>query len=1420
MAITNAVRWTPKKEDEVRLSPPVKSQPVFMPALKQAVKEHFVTPTKNYLDRTILAGETLASIPLQALGINYGPSRNRIARLQGEGLLSTEGTINKEQLWKNATTTTKTMANVLSLANPATAVKMGVGGLAVSPAFTTGAKLLFDKQLPTRDELVKSSAEGLVRGVAYSGVNNLTKQLTNNILSKIPKLKVLTDASIKVGQPQLTDSASSWVNKWLETGGKKIIRAGAEAIIETPIWATITKEEKESYVDAMAREIQENLIVNLGGVAIEQGMDLTPAIKQSISTVASKYKDLPIEKKMGGYIKPDEFSLKNLTIDKDGSSYLLSEFQTKSGLDQTQLKKLTDTGGLETNKYTITYDGKMVDIFPKQAPVVRADKATASIVESKQEAKAESEVAKQIRSQYSGESIKLINRSKKLFSSKQFQEGDIESIRKSWRGELVDKAIEVVQENNPQITTEAEAIDFILNFPTIKQTVTPRIKLSPDQVKQKVEALRQQQEWDKTMGGPPKKQSFESLDKEADQAMFAETNAEPFEIKGTTKDGAYKQSKQAFDLFNRELDSAFGDTKVPKKAISFLGADESLKLIDLIPTLKDKAFSSLQQTTRALRSAGGSSEGKSWMDRNLNQPLLKAGVDFARELSAYANLINKTFEGIVAGDPVDSAIMRFGEKYGATIATDRQAQQLLLQQLSEAGLANKFKQAVNAIVVSRKVYDQVIDSVNASLVKNGSTPIPKLSNYFTHITKMTDVNGELYPILKNLPIEMAGINFSTRPGKSFFEGALKREGDTVEVMSALAGFKRYLPSALKLKHYIEPIQRMRATAQLLQDFVPLKAKGKLDNTHLSNFVKWLTLRANQIAGKNEGLFKLIEASSNRPFATLVSKTDQAIGKNLILFNISAGLSNMASLATALAKDPISFSKASFETLYYLTTGKDPRKIGGLDSDFLSSRLIEQVKTNTPYEKITEDLGMALFDFTDKISSQIVIRTYMDNLVKKGMTQQQALKQADIETGLVMGNRSIGMPPLVLSQLPIFTKFALEPLNIFAHYLSDIPEENQGAWLKTGFDLTKIMLANYVINNLFQAVVGRRILPDPINLAQRSVEIWEDETKDPTTRAALVLAETAKEIPVAQNFVGGGRTPLMAGIPTYAQAIDNPIASLLKLSFYFNPFGGSAQLQKFSTGYKDYSQGFSKTASGQVKYPIDRNVGNFLKIPFGAYSFEESQRYYDLGLKPASNTTSQQIKLSMDDNPELAKSLWTEEQLKRRYNKSDTALSAFEANMEMTLLDPNISDKKKERIKKDYSKFYSKMKDWWASDFVKFAKKLGIEIELPIIDSPDSQPTTIPTIPFTVDPSLSSEATGVGSRVSGRSRGKLKTTPLKVPRMKVASGKTRYSAGLFGTNKFPAPQLKTPVIRRGVYLNTRPSPKVSIRRPSIRGLSVT
>ncbi len=1421
MAITNAVRWTPKKDEELSVAP-VKNQPVFIPALKQAVKEHFVTPTKNYLDRTILAGETLASIPLQAMGINYGPSSNRIKRLQNEGLLSSSGTIGKDQAWKNITTTTKTMANVLSLTNPAVAAKMGAGGLVISPAFTTGGKLLFEGKLPSRDELVKSSAEGLVRGVAYSGVNNLTKQITSNLISKIPKLKVLTDASIKAGQPQLADNAGDWVRKWAETGGKKIIRAGIEAIIETPIWATITKEDKEKYIEAMQREIVENLIVNLGGVAIEQGADLTPAVKQSIETVTSKYKDLPLEKKMGGYIKPDEFYFKNLAVDKEGSSYLLSEFETKSGLDPAQLKKLTDTGGLETDKYTITYDGKMVDIFPKvEAPVVKADKATARMVETKQTARAESETAKAIRQQYSSESITLINRAKKLFNSKQFQEGDIESLRKSWRGELVDKAIEAVMENNPQVTGEQEAIDFILDFPTIKQTVTPRIRLSPDEVKQKVEALRQQQEWEATMGGPPKKQSFETLDKEADQTLFTQAKAEPFEIKGITKDGAYKQSQATFNILNKELDAGFGATKIKRKVVTVLGAGESLKLIELIPQLKDRVWSSLQQTTRALSRTGYTDEGKSWMERNINRPLVEAGINFAKEMSAYANIINDAFKGVVAGDPLDVAIMKYGEIYGESIATDKKAQAELLSELTASGMANKLKQAINAIVTSRKVYDEIIDSLNAKLVEFGSTPIPKLNNYFTHLTKLTDINGELFPVFKNLPAEMAGINFNTRPGKSFFEGALKRKGETPEVMSALAGFKRYLPSALKLKHFIEPIQRMRATTQIMQDFVAVKAQqsdGAFDATSLSNFIKWLTLRANQLAGKNEGLFKVIEGASSRPFASLVSKVDQSVGKNLILFNISAALSNLASLATAVAKDPISFAKASANTLSYLATGQDPRKIGGLDSEFLDARLIETVKTNTPYEKITEDLGMALFDFTDKISSQIVVRTYMENLIRQGLSETNALKQADEIARSVMGDRSFGMPPLILSQLPIFTKFALEPMNIFAHYTQDIPEANKGAWLKTGADLTKIMLANYVINEIYALVIGRRILLDPINLAQRSIEIWEDETEDPLTRSAKVLVETAKELPIIQSYAGGGRVPLSAGIPSLAQAKDNPIASILKLSLYFNPYGGSAQLAKFASGYKDYSQGFSKTSSGQVKYPIEGNLGNLLKIPFGAYSFPESRQYYELGLKPASPTTSQQIKLKVDQDPELAQKLWTEEQLGRRYQKSDTALSAFEANMEMTLLDPNISDKKKEKIKKDYAKFYDKMKDWWAKDFIKFAKKLGVEIKLPITDEQLGGQPPIPTLPFTVDPSSSGEARTGSLRVS-RGSGKVKTSSLKSPKLKVSSPSLQQYSPLLG-QEFNIPRLKISSSRRGVYLGGRPSPKVKVRSPSIRGLSVT
>lgn len=69
----------------------------------------------------------------------------------------------------------------------------------------------------------------------------------------------------------------------------------------------------------------------------------------------------------------------------------------------------------------------------------------------------------------SGVNIENVNKLKRIYAkSKKFQEGDIETIRASKTGELLNKVIENIQEVYPEMS-EQEAFDFAINLPTKAQ---------------------------------------------------------------------------------------------------------------------------------------------------------------------------------------------------------------------------------------------------------------------------------------------------------------------------------------------------------------------------------------------------------------------------------------------------------------------------------------------------------------------------------------------------------------------------------------------------------------------------------------------------------------------------------------------------------------------------------------------------------------------------------------------------------------------------------------------------------------------------------------------------------------------------------------------------------------------------------------
>lgn len=209
------------------------------------------------------------------------------------------------------------MLKTFGLANPAIAAKSMLGGATIN-TLLRGGQNVYEKK-PVFQGTGQAFQQGSIRGLANAGTTRLTQGLVSGLANKIPLLKPLTEKSLKAGLPTAQDTLKTGIRKWANVAGKKLIRSAViETLVETPIWATLTQGDKETFLEAIQREAVENLVMNVGFAGVDilgDANKLSPMVKKSIGDAIQNYKNLPIEQKMAGKIdlgakvgKPDLIS--------------------------------------------------------------------------------------------------------------------------------------------------------------------------------------------------------------------------------------------------------------------------------------------------------------------------------------------------------------------------------------------------------------------------------------------------------------------------------------------------------------------------------------------------------------------------------------------------------------------------------------------------------------------------------------------------------------------------------------------------------------------------------------------------------------------------------------------------------------------------------------------------------------------------------------------------------------------------------------------------------------------------------------------------------------------------------------------------------------------------------------------------------
>ena len=627
----------------------------------------------------------------------------------------------------------------------------------------------------------------------------------------------------------------------------------------------------------------------------------------------------------------------------------------------------------------------------------------------------------------------------------------------------------------------------------------------------------------------------------------------------------------------------------------------------------------------------------------------------------------------------------------------------------------------NAVQEFRGIYDELFQMMNEVRVRNGYAPINYRSGYFPHFqvgasdgilnlmgaamgidagieVLPTDVKGIVQWILQQkkngkqeqgsdaLPTTINGRTGGFKPGITWFGNSLERTGFQT-AYDAVKGFDKYIEGAAKVIFYTDSIQNLRALATetryltgddgLRERIDAVRADESLNEAQkdvsvediqkngrysLSRWAANLDEYTNLLAGKKSELDRPVEQMTSRDMYRLLNKWQGRVAANMVAVNPASWLTNFGVIQQAAAQlnvDSLAKARAQATANTFRRDGFEER------SDFLTSRRGSSMLVNGWVDDASAALSKPM-EVIDMYSANVIVRArYMDNL-RRGMSEEFAMQEADEFAAGVMADRSKGaQPTLFESRNPLtkmFTQFQLEVNNTFSYLFKDLPREQRRRGVAAvAFTMFMYLLRNWFFNEGYEKMIGRRPMFDPFNMITETVgnytgytvnNMWDaiDGTEDGivTKKEAKgagaatwdTMVRIGQEIPGIGSLLGGGRLPFASTMPDVESILnlldkDIPgdkkwpkVAEALKAPavYWLPPFGGG-QAKKIYEGRKAVVNKGSYKLNGdgeeQLQYPVytDRR-GDLIRawtsnILFGKSSTKAARDWVESGFQSLS-----------------------------------------------------------------------------------------------------------------------------------------------------------------------------------------------------------
>ena len=727
--------------------------------------------------------------------------------------------------------------------------------------------------------------------------------------------------------------------------------------------------------------------------------------------------------------------------------------------------------------------------------------------------------------------------------------------------------------------------------------------------------------------------------------------------------------------------------------------------------------------------AQNESEGIKWLDGYTNR---KTGV--------LAQLVNEY--KIKPGSKESAAAQMYAE--GFYVDDDNKVIKYGDEELAKDFPNEKVRNRIKGLASDpkiRQIYDDTLNAINDSRLRNVYPEIPKRKDYFLHFRAMDDTFSKLgLPFnpndirAKDLPTDLNGVTADLEPGQPYFASAKRRMGKKTS-HDLLGGLERYLTSAKNQIYHIDDIQNLRALRNYIADKYG-QAHGLEDisgmteeefqeriaqvyNSHLSTFAKFLNEEANVIAGKTSLMDRGLEGLIGRRALTFLNTVNKQVGSNMVGLNVSSAGTNFLPVVETFART----NKADFFKAFTQTASNKISSIFGKSDGFMENnptmlrRNGADVFYRTPYQKVA-DAGQVLMGAVDNISTELIVRTKYNEYVRKGMSHEEAVNEADKWASRTMGDRSLGQQPQLFNSKAagLITKFQLEVRNLLDSQFYDTIQESKASneevqnkllrnaktSAKMASTFTQLAVAQHLFGTAFEKVVGYNPAFDVVETLIKvfgfdDEEDSEDTVLDNIEQGFLNLLE---DLPYASVITGGGRIPISSALPikefVYGEDEygEKPRGEILAeaLPYYLLPTG-YGQIKKTVQGLSMFDDDLpisgSYTESGSLRFPIEDTTENKIKAGlFGQWANENARTYFNNDIAPLKEKQIKEfidVDMPINDYWEYREGLKEQKKLEDKFDYIDSLdLPVKKKN----ILINNIVNRKEDVDMENYGDFSS------------------------------------------------------------------------------------------------------------------------------------